>query len=62
MGGKREIKRPLGVAVLFTTGILSISAVSSICQAITIAAFISKQFFVMNFFQMCILFRELSVL
>ena len=43
--GKREIKRPLGIAVLFTAGILFISAVFSICQAITIAAFISKQFF-----------------
>lgn len=43
--GKREIKRPLGRLGLFTTGFLFIGAVSSICQALTIAAFMSKQFF-----------------
>ena len=35
----------LGVAGLFTAGFLFIGVLSSICQAITIAAFMSKQFF-----------------
>lgn len=53
----------LGVAGLFTAGFLFIGVLSSICQAITIAAFMSKHFFfLMNLFQMCILFLELSVL
>ena len=43
--GKREIKRPLGVVGLFTASLLFMGAVSSICQALTIAAFMSKQFF-----------------
>lgn len=43
--GKREIKRPHGTVGLFTTAFLFIGCVSSICQAITIAAFMSKQFF-----------------
>lgn len=45
MDEKREIKQPLSVVGLFTSGFLFIGAESSIFQAITIATFMSKQFF-----------------